>query len=95
LEGHGGPALIAKEITMEAFARLLSQQPSEFRSSLLLDRPVVDRTGLQGLFSFVFEWKDDNDFMVALQDELGLQLESQRAELDTLVIDHVEKPSEN
>jgi uncharacterized protein (TIGR03435 family) len=95
LEGHAGPAIIPKEITMEGFARLLSQLPSEFRGSLLLDRPVVDRTGLQGLFSFVFEWKDDNDLMVALQDELGLQLESQKAELDTLVIDRIERPTAN
>lgn len=38
LEGHAGPAIIPKEITMEGFARLLSQLPSEFRGSLLLDR---------------------------------------------------------
>ena len=63
--------------------------------SLLLDRPVLDGTGLQGLFSFTLAWNDDNDLMVALQDELGLRLESQKAELDTLVIVHIEKPSEN
>jgi uncharacterized protein (TIGR03435 family) len=55
----------------------------------------LDRTGLQGLFSFIFEWKDDNDLTVALQDELGLQLESQKAELDTLLIDRVERPTAN
>jgi len=31
----------------------------------------------------------------ALQDELGLKLESGRGPVDTLVIDHIEKPSEN
>ena len=47
------------------------------------------------LFSFIFEWKHDNDLMVALQDELALQLESQKAQLDTLVIDRIEEPSAN
>jgi bla regulator protein BlaR1 len=31
----------------------------------------------------------------ALQEQLGLKLESQKSSVDTLVIDHVEKPSEN
>ena len=31
----------------------------------------------------------------ALQEQLGLNLESKRASVDVLVIDHVEKPSEN
>jgi len=31
----------------------------------------------------------------ALQEQLGLKLESQKAPVDTLVIDHVDKPSEN
>jgi len=31
----------------------------------------------------------------ALQDQLGLKLESQKGPVDTLVIDHVERPSEN
>jgi uncharacterized protein (TIGR03435 family) len=31
----------------------------------------------------------------ALQEQLGLKLESQKADVETLVIDHVERPSEN
>jgi len=31
----------------------------------------------------------------ALQEQLGLKLESQKGPVDTLVIDHVERPSEN
>jgi uncharacterized protein (TIGR03435 family) len=31
----------------------------------------------------------------ALQEQLGLKLESQKGPVDILVIDHVEKPSEN
>jgi uncharacterized protein (TIGR03435 family) len=31
----------------------------------------------------------------AIQEQLGLKLESQKAPVEILVIDHVEKPSEN
>ena len=91
-----GRAMAFTGTTMELFARSLSQLRSGLASSaLLLDRPVVDRTGLHGIFSFRLAWNDDNDLMLALQDELGLRLESQKAEMDTLVIGHIEKPSAN
>ena len=32
---------------------------------------------------------------IALEEQLGLQLKSQRAPVEVLVIDHVEKPTEN
>jgi uncharacterized protein (TIGR03435 family) len=32
---------------------------------------------------------------VAIREQLGLELKSSRAELDTLVIDHLERPTEN
>ena len=31
----------------------------------------------------------------AMQEQLGLKLESQKGPVDTIVIDHIEKPSEN
>ena len=32
---------------------------------------------------------------IAIREELGLELKSWKAELDTLVIDHLERPTEN
>jgi uncharacterized protein (TIGR03435 family) len=75
-----------------------------------IERPVVDRTGLSGSFDVTLEYslglKTDGGgttqdlsapppLITALQDQLGLKLEPQTGPVDVLVIDHVERPSEN
>ena len=75
------------------------------------DRPILDRTGLNGTFDFVLEWgpdpasgsgapEDHDDRQTnlgeALRDQLGLKLERQRAPMEVLLIDHVDQqPAEN
>jgi bla regulator protein blaR1 len=65
------------------------------------ERIVVDRTGLQGRYDFELDWSPDQSapdkpsIFAAVQEQLGLKLESSRAPADVLVIDHVERPSEN
>jgi uncharacterized protein (TIGR03435 family) len=83
----------------------------------VLDRPVVDKTGLQGRFDFTLSWTpDDSQFrsfgprpaapatpdanappglFTAIQEQLGLRLERGNAPVEVIVIDRVEKPSEN
>ena len=58
-------------------------------------RPVLDKTGLKGVYVFYVEWDEDQDFLPAMQQDLGLKLEPQRGPGDNLVIDHVEKPEAN
>jgi bla regulator protein blaR1 len=69
-----------------------------------IDRPVLDRTGLKGTYAFDLKFAppqntnpnpDRPQFMTALQEQLGLRLEAARAPVDMLVIDSVERPSEN
>jgi uncharacterized protein (TIGR03435 family) len=72
----------------------------------LLDRPVIDKTGLTGTFDFHLEWTPDQttapsddsagpSIFTALQQQLGLKLEAARGPVEFLVIDRVEKPSGN
>ena len=67
-----------------------------------LNQPVVDRTGIKGTFDFKLEWaKDDTGeasaplIFTALQEQLGLRLESQKVPMEVIVVDSVDKPSEN
>ena len=71
--------------------------------------PVLDKTGLIGKYDFKLEWTPDSvsgsgptegqvsgpSLFAALQEQLGLRLEAQRAQAEMLVIDHVARPSEN
>jgi uncharacterized protein (TIGR03435 family) len=66
-------------------------------------QPIVDKTGLTGLYDFKLSYAPANDpdsslpsFFTAVQDQLGLKLEPQKVPVETLVIDHVDRiPTEN
>jgi uncharacterized protein (TIGR03435 family) len=70
-----------------------------------LGRDVVDQTGLDGEYDFDLRGAPDAgdrdslpngpSIFTALQEQLGLKLESSKAPVDVLVIDHVERPSAN
>ncbi|HWC95916.1 MAG TPA: TIGR03435 family protein [Candidatus Sulfopaludibacter sp.] len=86
----------AQRINMVHLAEVLSGQ---------VDRPIVDMTGLTGLYSMTLEWAPDAnavsengptaDIYTAIQQQLGLKLEVRKAPIDMLV-EHAEKnPTEN
>jgi bla regulator protein blaR1 len=80
------------------------EQFSKSVLAIFVDRPVIDKTGLTGLFDFRFQFTPDDtaenpeglpSIYTAVQEQLGLKLEPARGPGEFLVIDHVERPSEN
>jgi uncharacterized protein (TIGR03435 family) len=97
-----------RNATMADFAGLLQAQ--------VLERPVVDQSGLKDRYDFTLKWTPDAsqfggrganappppdgtdappDLFTAFQQQLGLKLEATKAPVDVLVLDKVERPSEN
>jgi uncharacterized protein (TIGR03435 family) len=65
-------------------------------------RPVLDRTGLTGLYDIDLEWTqaegqkpDGVSIFTAVQEQLGLRLEPSTAPLDVVIVERVERPSQN
>jgi uncharacterized protein (TIGR03435 family) len=72
------------------------------------DRPLIDKTNLSGLYDFSLQFEiaagpngeptDADSFaamVTAIQEHLGLKLESAKGPSNVLVIDSVQKPAEN
>lgn len=57
--------------------------------------PVVDKTGLTGLYDYSFEWPDSSSSLVDSIAQLGLKLEVKKEPVEVLMIDHAEKPASN
>jgi uncharacterized protein (TIGR03435 family) len=88
-------------MTMEAFAPLLRQFAGGY-----LTNPVIDSTGLKGNWDFEFKWSPRNlvgtagadgiTIFDAMEKQLGLKLEAQKAPTAVIVVDSVnEKPTDN
>ena len=63
---------------------------------------VVDRTGLSGEYDFTLEWAPalnesagGASLFTALVEQLGLRLESGKRPMDAVVIDRIERPTED
>jgi uncharacterized protein (TIGR03435 family) len=100
------------ELSGGATGVLFHNQPISRLTFLLsrrMDRPVLDLTGLDGLYDFTLDISGLNNFnprsaddisgpsiFTAVQTDLGLKLDSRKAPVDILVIDSVNKlPAEN
>jgi uncharacterized protein (TIGR03435 family) len=96
--------LPAHNITTRQFASVLQRA--------ILDRPVVDNTGLTGRYDFDLEWTPDETqfggqlpagppdspkagLFAALEQQLGLRIEPTRGPIETLIVDRLDRPSEN
>jgi bla regulator protein blaR1 len=91
-----GTSLTCKKVTLQKFAEVLAES---------LGRTVLDRTGLSREYNIKLEFVPEQrgasadlrgpTFLEAVQEQLGLKLETQKGPVTVLVIDHAEKPSAN
>ncbi len=95
--------LPTRNASMPEFAAILQRS--------IFNRPVVDRTGLTGRYDFDVEWTADSSqfdglvpehsestkpgFFTAIQQQIGLRLEASKGPVLALVIDKIQRPSEN
>jgi len=82
--------------------RTMAQLAAALQS--MVGRPVVDRTGLAGGFDMDLKWAtnettEDGDggpsIFTALQEQLGLKLESERNPFQVVVVDRITRPTAN
>ena len=91
-----GPQMSVKGAPISTLVSMLSRT---------LGRPVMDQTDLKGNFDFTLEYVPEGaqnsgetsgpSIFTALQEQLGLRLESQKGPVDVLVIERIDKPSKN
>jgi uncharacterized protein (TIGR03435 family) len=98
VQAHGGQHGLqfdVKTASMRAMVGILSSQ---------VEAPVIDRTGLPGYYDFTLQFGRDwsaNDpdswpnLPIAVQQQLGLKLDSTHEPVPVMIIDHIEKPSAN
>jgi uncharacterized protein (TIGR03435 family) len=80
--------------TMDLFASVLSNDISGI---------VVNKTGLTGRYDFTLKWSPDEtavtdeapSIFTAVQEQLGLKLQPTKGPVEVLVVDSIERPSEN
>ena len=104
MKSDGPLALVgARDITLDKLASFLGTYGylnGEF------GRDVVDETGLEGHFDYTVRFarpvpngdaeKDLGPSLIeALRDQLGMKLTTERATVQRLIIDHVERPTDN
>jgi uncharacterized protein (TIGR03435 family) len=91
--GKGSSQVVATASPMSMLAGYISNR---------LGQIVVDQTGLTSVYDFTLEWSPEEttdsphpSLVTALREQLGLTLESRKAAIQVLVIDNLQRPTEN
>jgi bla regulator protein blaR1 len=101
LNNEQGAEMVATSVTLDQLVHAPFFKPG--------GREVVDQTGLKGAYDFTLksgseqisaiqpeqEGRDEPSLFTAIQEQLGLKLVPSKAQVEVIVIDHVEQPSAN
>src|SRR6185437_6061182 len=89
----GRTIMTAKKVTVAMLASRLERQ---------VGRRIINNTGLTVAYDFTLTWSQDQSaeptgpsIFTALQEQLGLKLDSTKGPVDMVVVDAVSRPSEN
>jgi uncharacterized protein (TIGR03435 family) len=102
--GDGDPATNMSSRSGKIFISCTNVSMTTFASTVSgqLERPVLNNTGLEGGYDFKLTFAGDPapgstepSLLTALQEQLGLKLESTKGPVDYIVIDRLDKPSAN
>jgi uncharacterized protein (TIGR03435 family) len=113
---NGLPSLLFRGLGVLPARNATMADLASVMQAAVLDRPVVDQTGLTDRYDFTLTWTPDETqfasmgvrvppptgdpsaapgLFTAIQEQLGLKFESTKAPVDVIVVDHVERPSDN
>ncbi|HLK64127.1 MAG TPA: TIGR03435 family protein [Bryobacteraceae bacterium] len=106
--GRGSYQLNGVRMSVEAYGVSMAQFAGLTLGRAELGRPVIDRTGLAGQFDIHFEFRSDlgvpldgsepqdspGSIFSAMR-ELGLKLAAGKAPVDVLVVERINRPTEN
>jgi uncharacterized protein (TIGR03435 family) len=110
LIAKSGPKLTPTTATMQTWSRgngslVGTKVPMDMLAGDLLEsqlkRVVINHTAIPGEFDINLKWTPDNadeagvSLFTAIQEQMGLRLESTHGRVEMLVIDRAERPSEN
>jgi uncharacterized protein (TIGR03435 family) len=105
---NGDGSGIKFKVTGQTLAEFAQSLTSDAQQDL--GRSVVDKTGIQGKYDYVLNWTHDSardsnassgatetgpSLFTAIQEQLGLKLESTKGPVQVLVIDQAELPTDN
>lgn len=102
-EAAGQTRIGGRRLTMEDIATAVGGVGN------IVDWPVLDRTGLSGTFDMMLDFAMDNpdparagldmplgpSLAAALKQQLGLKMQSGTAAVEVVVLNHIQKPSDN
>lgn len=92
--------MTATSVTIDQLARFLSEGE-------IGGHPIVDQTGLKGTYDFTLKWSSQQSaagqenradapaFFTAIREQLGLKLVPSKGRVEVIVVDHIERPTEN
>jgi uncharacterized protein (TIGR03435 family) len=95
-------------ILMQSTAVTMAQLANQLNA--YTDRPVLDRTNLEGGFDYTLKWLQEGrngaptsealtgglpTLFTALKEQLGLTLEPTKAAMKVIVVDHIARPTDN